>query len=142
MLKYKSKVRLYLTFKFRELPLFKKGRYFMEEKKKAEANFESQMKDLGAKLDQLSEKVGKTAGEIKVQYKEQVEELKKGFDVAGERLKELKGTGGDAWGELKVGFEKAFHALKESFNAASSKFKDEGTPPPPPKTGSEEEGEK
>jgi hypothetical protein len=112
----------------------------MEEKQKAEANFETQLKDLGAKLDKLAQKVGQTKGEIKVKYDEQVVELKKGLDVAGERLQEMKGTGGEAWGELKVGLEKAFSALRESFNAASSKFKEEG-PPSPPETGSEGEGE-
>jgi len=104
----------------------------MEEKKSYEVKLEEQLKQLAANIDKLAEKVGKTGGELRVKYNEQVDELKKGMSTANDKFTELKGTSGDAWGELKVGFEKAFEALKEAFKNASTKVNKE-TPETEPK---------
>jgi hypothetical protein len=95
------------------------------EEKTSEARFESQLRDIGSKLDQFAEKASKASGEMKVKYDEQMVELKKGMDQAGTKLKEFQTTGGAAWGELRVGLETAFKALKESVQNAMVKLKEE-----------------
>ena len=97
----------------------------MEEKKSYEVKLEEQLKQLASNIDKLAEKVGKSGGELRVKYNEQVEELKKNMSSANVKFTELKGTSGEAWGELKVGFEKAFEALKDAFKSASSKINTE-----------------
>jgi len=97
----------------------------MEEKKSYEVRLEEQLKQLAANIDKLAEKVGKTGGELRVKYNEQVEELKKNMSSADVKFTELKGTSGEAWAELKIGFENAFNALKEAFKNASSKINTE-----------------
>jgi DNA-binding ferritin-like protein len=97
----------------------------MEEKKSYEVRLEEQLKQLAANIDKLAERVGKTGGELRVKYNEQVEELKKNMSSANVKFTELKGTSGDAWAELKIGFENAFTALKEAFKNASAKINTE-----------------
>ncbi|MBN1882385.1 MAG: hypothetical protein JW885_09445 [Deltaproteobacteria bacterium] len=94
----------------------------MEEKKSYEVRLEEQLKQLATNIDKLAEKVGKTGGELRVKYNEQVEELKKNMSSANVKFTELKGTSGEAWAELKIGFEKAFGALKDAFKNASAKI--------------------
>jgi len=84
---------------------------------------EAQMEELRAEVDRMKAKAEKADADAKLEYKEQIEELRAKEHAAQEKLMELKNAGEDAWEDLKAGAEIATDSLGKAIKSASSRFK-------------------
>jgi DNA repair ATPase RecN len=85
--------------------------------------FNAYLKELQADLDKLEDKVRKSEVDLKIKYKDDIENLKKKKAGLQAKLDEIRSSSGEAWNELKEGTDKAFDDLKKSWSAAWQKFK-------------------
>jgi uncharacterized coiled-coil DUF342 family protein len=83
----------------------------------------AQLKEWDTEIDQLEAKAEKAKADVKVEYNQQVHELKQKKDAAKSKLEEIIKAGDEAWDELKFGADKAFDEMKFAFEAAISRFK-------------------
>jgi chromosome segregation ATPase len=70
-------------------------------------NMEEKLRDLGAKIDQLSERAG-----------EKYEQLKVKREAAQAKLNQMKSHSGEAYAEFKNGMDKAFEELQKAWDEA------------------------
>ena len=102
------------------------GRGSLEDKKKAyQEKVETQLKEWGAKIDELKAKAEKSKADLKIKYEEQIEELRRKQEEVKGKLSEIKGSGGEAWEDLKAGVERALGDLNNAIGKAFSRFKKE-----------------
>jgi uncharacterized coiled-coil DUF342 family protein len=83
----------------------------------------TQLREWDAEIDKLEAKAQKAKADVKVEYNQQVQELKQKRDAAQNRLAEAIKAGDEAWDELKSGADKAFDEMKFALEAAISRFK-------------------
>lgn len=76
---------------------------------------EVQLKQWGAKLDELVAKAEEAGTEAKVDYRKSIDDLKSKHRVAQARLDELRAAGGEKWGAFKIGVESAWTELEAAF---------------------------
>jgi len=91
----------------------------MPTKKSHAHNMETQLKELGAKLDQWKIKGEQAARDAKVEYKKRLAQYKK----AKAKVQALRAPTASAIGSLKSGAEKALKDLKTSFAQAKAQYK-------------------
>jgi hypothetical protein len=80
-----------------------------ESKQVYEGNMEGKLKELGARIDQLSERAG-----------QEYEKLKAKHEAAHAKFAQLKANSPDAYTEFKVGMDKAFEELQKAFEEAKA----------------------
>ena len=76
---------------------------------------EAQLKQWGAKLDELGVIGEEAATEARVLYRKGVEDLKAKHKVAQSKLAELRAAGSDKWDTLKAGVDSAWSELEAGF---------------------------
>jgi peptidoglycan hydrolase CwlO-like protein len=76
---------------------------------------EAQLKQWGAKLDDLVAKAEETGAEVKVDYRKHIDELKSQHKAAQVKFDELKTAGSEKWETLKTGVESAWNELETTF---------------------------
>jgi len=76
---------------------------------------ESQLRQWGAKLDELVAKADAAGAEAKVDYRKRIEELKSKHQLAQSKLEELRAAGSEKLETLKVGVESAWKELEAAF---------------------------
>jgi hypothetical protein len=84
----------------------------------AEANtgkLEAQLRQWGARLDNLRAKVEAAGAEVKSDYRRGVEDVQAKYKVAQSKLDESKAAGSAKWGILKAGLEAAWSDLATAF---------------------------
>jgi len=77
----------------------------MEKTEAHMGKMETQLKQWGAKLDELVAKAEKADDEAKVDYRERLHELKAKYKVAQSRFDEVRTAGSDKWDTFKTGLE-------------------------------------
>jgi uncharacterized coiled-coil DUF342 family protein len=87
-----------------------------------------QLKGWSAKIDELQAKAHAASADAKVEYAEQIRQLKEKQEIAAEKLQELKGASAEAWSTLVAGAETAWGELAKAIAAAKEKFKKPGDP--------------
>jgi histidinol dehydrogenase len=87
----------------------------MEKNKAHVGKMEKQLKQWGAKLDELMAEAEKAGTEAKVDYRKRIDELKSKHQAAQLKLDELKAAGSEKWETLKTGVEKAWNDLDVAF---------------------------
>jgi uncharacterized coiled-coil DUF342 family protein len=87
----------------------------METMNEHAGKMETQLKELGGKLDALVAKAEKANAAAKVDYRKGVDDVRAKFRVAHAKLDELKQGGSDKWETLKVGVETAWADLEVAF---------------------------
>jgi len=92
-------------------------------KKTDQGKIESELRKLGAKLDEMIAKAEQAKGEAKEKYQKQVEILRPKLETAQKKMEELKKTGDTAWKDVKSGLGKAWDELKIASKKAASRFK-------------------
>jgi nucleotide-binding universal stress UspA family protein len=97
-----------------------------EKKKAYQEKIEAQLKEWGAKIEEVKAKAEKSKAELKMKYEKQVEDLRAKQDVVQKKLQELRESGEDAWEGLKTGTEKSLDELKGSLDRALLTFKEKG----------------
>src|SRR5271168_1999017 len=80
-----------------------------ESKQSYEGKMEAKLRELGAHIDQLSERAG-------VEY----EKLKVKKEATQAKLAQLKSNSGEAYAEFKSGLDKAFEELQKAFEEAKA----------------------
>lgn len=85
--------------------------------------FEAQLRGWAVKIDELKAKADLATAEAKIEYCEQIEELRAKQATAQTKLHALRDAGEQAWDELKPELELAWHDLKTAVDNAISKIK-------------------
>lgn len=86
--------------------------------KTTEANvgqMETQLKQWGAKLDDLAAKATNAGAKAKTNERRLVAELKAKQELAQAKLEELKAAGADKWETFRAGVESVYNELEGAF---------------------------
>ena len=84
---------------------------------------EAQLREWGAKIDELKAKADKAKTGAKIEYMKQLDSLKDKRDAEQTKLGEIRAAGEEAWESLKTGVEGAWSELKAAIDGAANKFK-------------------
>jgi peptidoglycan hydrolase CwlO-like protein len=76
---------------------------------------ETQLKQWGAKLDDMLAKAEEVGAEAKVDYRKRTDDLKAKYKVAQSKFAEFKAAGSENWATLKTGVESAWTELEGAF---------------------------
>jgi len=87
--------------------------------KKAQA----QLDEWDADIKKLKARADKASANAKLDYKKQIDVLKRKQAKAGDKLSELKSASDDAWEDIKKGVESATDSLGSALKSATAKFK-------------------
>jgi type I site-specific restriction endonuclease len=91
-----------------------------------QGKIERQLKEWGAKIDELGDKLGRSKGQVKAKYERQVEELRDRQETVQKKLQEMNGSGKEAWKGLRSGIEEGLDELRTSFDQTMSKLREKG----------------
>jgi nucleotide-binding universal stress UspA family protein len=97
-----------------------------EKKKAYQEKIEAQLKEWGAKIEELKAKAETSKVELKIKYQKQMEDLRAKQDAVQHRLRELKESGEGAWEGLRTGLEKSLGEFRGSLDSTLSTFKEKG----------------
>jgi nucleotide-binding universal stress UspA family protein len=97
-----------------------------EKKKAYQEKIETQLKEWGARIEELKAKAEMSRTELKVKYQKQIEDLRVKQEVVQQKLRQLKESGAETWEGLRTGIEKSLGELKGSLDSTISTFKEKG----------------
>jgi archaellum component FlaC len=97
-----------------------------EKKKAYQEKVEGQLKEWGAKIEELRAKAETSRTELKIKYEKQIEDLRAKQEAVQQKLREFKESGEETWEEIKTSLEKGLNDLKDSFDRTVSKIKKKG----------------
>jgi multidrug resistance efflux pump len=87
------------------------------------AKAKAALEELDAQIQLLQAKAEKQAADARIEYGNELEDLRRRRDELGERLKELQQTSGDAWNDLQHGLESAMASMRDSLKSAIDRFR-------------------
>ncbi len=76
---------------------------------------EMQLKQWGAKLDELGVKAGEATAEAKIDYRRSLDNLKSRHQATQAKLEELRFACGGRWEAFTTSFERAWRELEATF---------------------------
>ena len=94
----------------------------MDNKDAYEKKLEAQLDEWSAEIDKLKARADKAEADARLDYYEQIEELRAMQDDAKKRLVELQQASDSAWQDLKAGLDSAFDSLGSALRRAASRF--------------------
>lgn len=83
----------------------------------------TELRELSAEIDVLTEKADKAANEVKQNCAADLEVLRAKQQAATEKMKELEESRGEAWEELKNTADTVWDDLRTGLSAVAAKFK-------------------
>lgn len=83
----------------------------------------TELRELGAEIDVLTEKADKAASLVKQNCAADLEVLRAKQQAAIEKMKELEESRGEAWEELKNTADTVWDDLRTGLSAVAAKFK-------------------
>ena len=81
------------------------------------------LKKWDARIEELENKAEKAKDEVKDEYHEKIEELKKKQSKARQNLEKIRNASDAAWQEMKEGLDTSLKILNKSVKDAFKKFK-------------------
>ncbi|MGA7744049.1 MAG: coiled coil domain-containing protein [Polyangia bacterium] len=81
---------------------------------------ETQLKQWGARLDQIVAKAEKAGTEVNGERRKRVDELKAKYQAAQSKIGEFKAAGSEKWEVFKTGVETAWSDLEAAFKKLKS----------------------
>ncbi len=87
-----------------------------------QAKLEAQLREWGARIDELKAKAKKAKADAKIEYLEQIEKLHAQQSAAQAMLQEFQQSGEQTWKELKPRLDRAWKDLKNAVDHARSRF--------------------
>jgi multidrug resistance efflux pump len=87
------------------------------------AKARASLSELDAQIQLLQARAEKQATDTRIEYGNELGELRKRRDELGDRLKELQQSGGDAWKDLLNGLESAMASMRDNLRAAIERFR-------------------
>jgi len=94
----------------------------MDQKEAYQEKAEAQLEELKARIGLMEAKAAKAKAEAKIEYSEQIEELRQEQQEVEERLEGLKAAGSEAWRELSAGVDDAMTALQNAVTNAAAQL--------------------
>ena len=88
-----------------------------------QGKMEYQLKELGEKIDELTNKAENAAEDVKRGYRENIDLLRSQKNVIQDKLQELKNSSGETWDEIKDGLDRTWDETKGIMKNAVSKLK-------------------
>ncbi len=82
----------------------------------------SRLDELNADIDNLAAKAAQAEAEAKIEYQNQLVDLRAKRDDARDKLFAVQQAGEGAWEDLKEGLENSWEILKMSFNKSKTEF--------------------
>ncbi|WP_291319257.1 hypothetical protein [Desulfonatronospira sp.] len=76
-----------------------------------------------AEIDRLNAKAEQVEAEAKMEYLQQVEEIKKHRDDALQKMEKLQEAGEGAWEDMKSGVEMAVDSMIQAVKSARERFR-------------------
>jgi uncharacterized coiled-coil DUF342 family protein len=76
-----------------------------------------------AEIDRLKAKAEQAEADARIEYHDEIQELKNYRDDARKKLDKLQNAGEGAWEDLKAGVEMAFDAMNQAVSSARNRFK-------------------
>ena len=95
----------------------------MNMKESYQQKLQAQLDQWNADIDKLKAKADKVDADIKLEYYEQIEDLRVKQQAARDSLANLMSASDDAWEDLKAGVESAWFTLGEAIERAATRFK-------------------
>lgn len=76
-----------------------------------------------ASIAKLEAQAKHAEADVKIKYREQIEEFEKQREHAHEKLEELRTAGDGAWEDMRSGLENAWDTMDKAMKAAASRFR-------------------
>ncbi len=95
----------------------------MIDRKEYIEKMKAKMDEWDADLDALQVKTDNAKAEMKLNYEEQIERLKKQREEASTMMQEMTVASEAAWEDMRKGMETAWEATSKAFMDAFSRFK-------------------
>jgi membrane protein involved in colicin uptake len=86
------------------------------------AKLQAQLDEWGSDIDKLKAKADKSGADTRIQYQNQIEELRSIQATANQKLTELKEANLHTWESMKEGAEHTWNSLGNALKSAISKF--------------------
>jgi methyl-accepting chemotaxis protein len=83
----------------------------------------AELNEWSAQIDLLAAKAENAKADVKLQYAQELEELRVRQREASEKMKELEEASDEAWENMKGTADKVWEDLKTGITTASAKFK-------------------
>jgi uncharacterized coiled-coil DUF342 family protein len=83
----------------------------------------AKLDEWNAEIDRLKAKLDGAKAEKRIEYREDIENLKAKQKEVEEKIDTLRDAGDDAWEDLKKGVEDAWQSMESAVNAAKNRFK-------------------
>jgi chromosome segregation ATPase len=94
----------------------------MDDKSAYRQKLEARLDQWRADIDKLEAKAAELGADARIEYQNQVEELRQKQDQTREKLEELDKASDESWEDLKGGFEKAWDDLGTAVKNATERF--------------------
>lgn len=85
--------------------------------------FKAQLEQWDAQIDRLEAKAREASADAKIEYEQQLRQIRERRDEARAKIDELRRAGGEAWEDIKDGADEAWTACRNAIEAASERFK-------------------
>jgi uncharacterized coiled-coil DUF342 family protein len=95
----------------------------MDSREAYQEKMDAQIRQWDAQIAKLRARADEAKAQAKIEYLEQIEEIRNKRESAGRKLDELKKASDSAWVDVKNGLEKAWKDLGSAIDSASSRFK-------------------
>lgn len=82
----------------------------------------AQLDEWNAEIDKLAARAEKAGADKRIQYRQQLENLRAKRREIEDKLAELRDAGENAWEDLRIGLENSWEIFKASFEAAKTEF--------------------
>ncbi len=83
---------------------------------------QSKLDELDAQINLLKAKASGANADAKIEFNEQIENLKEFQKKGKQKLVELNDAGEDAWEDIREGMDSAWNKLSAAFNDAKNRF--------------------
>ena len=95
----------------------------MSKKQAYQQKLEAQLNEWEAKIKELEAKASQVSADMKLEYQDQIQDLKAKQAAAKEKMREFGEASEDSWETLKNGMEGAWDRLGQAVRDASSRFR-------------------
>lgn len=95
---------------------------FEQKREHYQERVRAEMDKLDAQITELRAKADQAKADARIEYNNQLENLRTKQAAAEQKLKELQNTSESAWSDIQAGFENAWNELQAAFDRAASKF--------------------
>ncbi len=95
----------------------------MSQKEAYQEKLKAQLDEWSADLDKLKARAEKAEAGLKIEYHNEIEQLRAKKEAVEQKLSELKNASEDAWEDIKAGIETSWDSLSQAIKSAVSRFK-------------------